>query len=154
MSELITEILEATRYPQTLHAMMVHLPIAIGILGPLLTLWLIMSKGKSESVRWLVVTVYALGVVSAVLAMQSGHAAAEQAGVTGQVAMAVHEHEEMGEKAWAFFAACATLIALSSIPWRPMRWGGMILGLLLSLFTFAWIAVAGHLGGMLVYEHG
>lgn len=154
MNHIFLDMLEATRQPSTLHAMMVHLPIALGMLGPFLLLWLMMTRGKSESVRWLIVTLYAVGVVTAVLAMQSGMAAAHQAGVTGRVAVAVHEHEEMGEKVWALMAGCGILTALSCIAWRPVRWGSLILGLLLSAFTLVWIALTGHLGGMLVYEHG
>ena len=154
MSTILHDIFEATRQPHTLHAMMVHLPIAIGMLGPFLLLWLIMSRAKSEAVRWLIVCIYAIGVVTSVLAMQSGHAAAQQAGVSGRVAMAVHEHEEMGEKVWAFMAGCAVLTALSTIAWKPVRWSAIVLAVFLSVFTLGWIAITGHLGGVLVYEHG
>lgn len=166
----ITELLETPQAifelldnPQMVHAAVVHLPIALAVLGVPLVLVASLVSTKGDGTRWIGVLVYlALAAIAygAVLTGQQAEAHA-QAGVSEAASERVHEHEEMAEKAWGFGVATALLLALSTIAnphgagrGKPLRKIFMVLAVAASLATAGWVGVTAHYGGTLVYEFG
>jgi uncharacterized membrane protein len=158
--ELFHSILEAMSNPQMRHAAMVHLPIAMSMIGPVV-LFALLVKGKSAGAfRWLAVVFFVVATVSSVMAERSGHAAADASTLEVDIALsdaaadALIEHREMAERVAWLFAGTTLLTFVSMIPWRLLRVSTTLLALGLSLYTFVWVAGTAHHGGELVYEHG
>lgn len=142
--------------PQRLHAAVVHLPVAMALLGiPLVYLTAVTSSNK-ETLRWLTLAFYALLIPLALLGQWTGEGASEQ--VPSELSATIHDrvgqHEEMAEQIWIFAAVTAVLLALSTLKIRWFRVGAMTLAMIASLATGGWVAVTGHLGGDLVYTYG
>ncbi len=159
MPNLITQILQDTSRPNEWHAMVVHFPVVISVLGVGLALLLLVTLGRSHWVRWLTVALYAVGVVAALTAMDAGHDAAEHihamhVKLSPQAAAMLRQHAEMGKKVWIFMALTTVLAALTAIPKKPVRITLVVLALVASLSTAGWVAVTGHYGGTLVYQYG
>jgi uncharacterized membrane protein len=141
--------------PEPLHPAVVHLPIALATLIPLLAILAILAIRWSflPSRSWAcVVLLQALLVGSAWLALETGEQDEER--VERVVA---ERHVEGHEEAAELFLALAGLSLLAGAAGlRPGRMGGF--GRLAStLAGFAVLASAvqvGHSGGALVYEHG
>ena len=140
-----------------LHPVLVHLPIALGVLMPLVAGGLLLAwwKGWLPRRSWLIVVVLQVVLVgSGLVAMRTGEADEER--VEAVVAHAhIHAHEEAAE---AFvWAAAATLLLAGGVLFvrkdKPAR-------MLAAASTVAAVAVlvlcvvAGDAGGRLVYEHG
>ena len=158
--ELYHAIMEAMSSPQTRHAAMVHLPIAMSMIGPVVLLSLLVKGKSAGAFRWLAVVFFVVATVSAVMAERSGHAAADAStldvGIELSEAAAdtLSEHREMAERVVWLFAATAVLTLVSMVPMKFMRVATTLLALGLSIYTFAWVAATAHYGGELVYEHG
>ncbi len=139
-----------------LHPALVHLPLGLAILMPLLALGLAVAAWRRELGRapWLaLVALQALLSVSAVVALKTGQRDEDLAEKVVPKA-AIHEHEEAAE---GFLVASFVVLALGAA-------GAFLPGRLASagrgLFVIGTLAVvglglrAGHLGGQLVYVHG
>jgi uncharacterized membrane protein len=141
--------------PDPLHPAVVHLPIALALLIPLVALFaLLAARLGLVSVRgWsFVVLLQTLLVGSAWLAIETGEDQEER--VEKVVAERhIEEHEEAAE--WLLRAAVLALFVIGA-GLAPGRLGGVArpLGLALSLGVAAAAANVGHSGGALVYEHG
>lgn len=140
-----------------LHPAIVHLPLALAMLIPLLALGVALAIHRGKLPRWLwsgVLALQLLMVGTGYLAMQTGEGDEE---VVEQAVpeSAIEEHEEAAE---AFVWTAAALgvvfilgVALPKAPWRSAA---------MAVSTFGAVGVAvlalnvGHLGGELVYEHG
>ncbi len=59
MFEIIREMMEAWQDPQSRHAMMVHLPLALSLLGVPLAAGALL-RPKSDLLRWMAVGAFAL----------------------------------------------------------------------------------------------
>lgn len=151
-------IIDAAGDPQRFHAMAVHLPVGAAFIGLLLTLLLAMTMGKSGGLRWATIAVYALGITTAFLAVNSGEAAAdrlaEHVTLKAPVSDLLHEHEEMAEKLWMFLALTGVLVLLTSIKPFLIRVPALLAAIVLALASLAWVAVTAHHGGTMVYAHG
>ena len=139
-----------------LHPALVHLPLGLAIVMPLLAIGLALAARRRDLSRapWLaLVALQALLSVSAVVVLKTGQ---RDEDVVEKVVprAAVHEHEEAGE---AFLIATFVVLALAAA-------GAFLTGRLGSasrgLFVVGTLVVAsaglrtGHLGGQLVYVHG
>lgn len=141
---------------QQLHAAIVHLPIAVAVLGVLLIVGLLLSGGKSAGLRWISVLIYLLGAGAAFLAVQSGEASVGELSLPLQEpAQAVlHRHEELAEPLWIGMLVMAALTAMSAAKSTGLRVMVLTLALLGSISLAGWVGYTGHQGGRLVYEFG
>ena len=140
-----------------LHPAIVHLPLGLAVLLPLLAggfAWAAWT-GRVGVNAWLaVIALQAVLVGSGYVAMRAGHA--EEARVEKVVDESmIHEHEEMGEQfVWAAGAtlALAVLVFVVRIPsaTRPL----MACMVLAAIVVAALAVRAGQAGGELVYVHG
>ena len=139
-----------------LHPALVHLPLGLAIVLPLLAIGLALAARRRDLGRapWLaLVALQALLSVSAVVALKTGQRdedVVEKAVPKG----AIHEHEEAAE---AFLITTFVVLALATAgTFLPGRMGSAGRG----LYLVGTLAVAGaglrtgHLGGQLVYVHG
>ncbi len=133
------------------HPQIIHFPIA-------LLLSAVLSELISYITRqafWEKVTLYllSLGVISALVAVLTGNAAAEKIDVATGVATLVLRHREMGLWVLFFFGAIWIIkwlffyFKITALPYRLTITLLMLIGSLL-------IYQAGHFGGNLVYKHG
>jgi uncharacterized membrane protein len=101
-----------------------------------------------------------IGTLGAFLATWSGEATEHAITMTEEIHRLVHEHEEAAELARNIFIGITAAFALLTLGvWkieRVRKLGGaaLVLILLAQVAGTLVLANAGHLGGMLVHEHG
>jgi uncharacterized membrane protein len=156
MMQLFNEMYQALFEANKLHAMLVHFPIAISIVGLIMLVIFSFTGGTNNGWRWACVLIYCIGMSTAFLAAQAGGSAMHNAAghVTSDAVTArMHEHAQMGSKVWMFLAVTTTLITLTAIPYNGPRIGFLVLSVVSALATVGWIGVTAHHGGTLVYAH-
>lgn len=141
---------------QELHAISAHLPIALSMLGVLAVIAAIAIRTPRHSLRWVVVGTYILLAAAAFFTTRTGEDA--RAAVSGAVNKTIWDtidhHEEMAEKVWMFAVATAGLMAVSVFAKGHLRIAMNVVTVIACLLTAGWVAVTGHYGGTLVYQHG
>lgn len=138
------------------HAIVVHMPIALSVLGVPAALVAAFFGREKTHLRWLVVVLYLTLLLASVVAVQTGEDA-EHAIPSGQPqAMwdVENEHEEMAEKVWIFALATALLALLSVPKVDGLRLVMSVLMVIGSLACAGWVGLVGHHGGTLVYVYG
>jgi uncharacterized membrane protein len=140
-----------------LHPVLVHLPIALAVLMPLVMIGVIAAWWRAALPRrtwWVAVALQALLALSAVAALRSGEAD------EGRVERVVPEAAiEMHEQAAEIFLVGAALVLAITIAAGAVR-GPRIARALAALATVGSLAVlwlgyrTGEAGGRLVYQHG
>jgi len=140
--------------PDPLHPAIVHFPIVLAVLLPVVTLAALVVTLRGASVRsWLVVVAFggALALTSW-LAIETGE---EQEDAVEAVVprAAIHEHEEAGE---ALLITSGILFLLLAAGLAPGRIGkaARIVSAPASLVLLVMAFRVGDSGGELVYEHG
>lgn len=145
-------------FPEPLHPAVVHLPLGIAVVFPLIaaTLAFFIFKGRwAASTWWLAVVLQATVAIGAVVAVRSGEQIEDRVedSLTGAGQEELHEHEELGE---AFqYAALALLLLVIAGAFVRGTPGNIVraasaagaLGLL-----GLGVEVGEH-GGAVVYEH-
>ena len=141
--------------PDPLHPAIVHFPIVLTVLAPLLAaaaFWAI-DSGRVSGRSWLgVVMLQVLLVGTAWVAMETGER--EEDRVEGVVAERhIEEHEEAGER---FLVLAALVLPLAAAGMLAGRVGAInrALTIVLLLAALGAAGAAGHSGGELVYRHG
>ncbi|MCC6807473.1 MAG: hypothetical protein IT381_08620 [Deltaproteobacteria bacterium] len=139
------------------HPMVVHLPIALGILMPFVAAGVLVAMWKNwlPTRAWLgVVLLQALLVGTGIIAMRSGEAEEERVErVTGEPA--IEAHEEAAEQfVWASGAVLGVMLVAGAL--RRSRSGLPLAGAaaLGTLLVLGFGYRTGKAGGALVYEHG
>ena len=139
------------------HPKLVHLPIALGLLMPLITAGLAVAWWR----RWLPARVWGLAVIlqaillgSGVVALRTGEA--EEDRVEPVVAERfIEQHEEAAE---AFVRASGAVLVVMLVAWaaagRREALGVAAAAVAGTLFVLGLGYRAGQTGGALVYEHG
>jgi len=144
------------RDPQMRHAIAVHLPAALAMLGFLAALLSAVLSGKRAALRGVTLSVYVLLVVTAWLAVLSGESA--RAEITRLLPGEVHDivvtHEAMAEKTWALALITAILVLAGCVAGEKLKRLAAWLAVIGALATAGWVAQVAHYGGVLVYEHG
>jgi uncharacterized membrane protein len=141
--------------PDPLHPAVVHLPIALALLVPLVAAFALLAArlGLVPTRGWaFVVLLQALLVASAWLALETGEDEEERAEKV-VAERHIEDHEERAER--LMIGAVVGLLALGA-GLAPGRTGAVArpAGLVLALGVAALAADVGHSGGALVYEHG
>jgi uncharacterized membrane protein len=139
------------------HPKLVHLPIALAALMPLITGGVLLAWWR----KWLpartwviVVALQALLVGSAFLALQSGEAEAERVARFVEERF-VEEHEEAAEAfVWASAGVLVVMLLGLAVPSRPVRRIAASLGTLGTVTVLGLGYRTGEAGGSLVYRHG
>jgi uncharacterized membrane protein len=146
---------ENTMIPDPLHPAIVHFPIVLAVLAPLLAaiaFWAIQS-GHLSGRSWLAIVVLQVVLVgSAWMATETGEQ--EEDRVERVVAERhIEEHEEGAER---FLALAALVLPLAAAGMLSGRIGAINRGLTvaLSLAALGAAGITGHSGGELVYRHG
>lgn len=142
--------------PSMMHAVAVHTPIALAMLGvPLIVLMAFVQRDR-HTIRSLTLLAYVLLVGSTIVAVQTGNDAMDALPPTqsAEVAELVQKHGDMAE--WVAWMAglTALFIALSYVPVPKVRLTAVVLAFLAASATAGWVGATGHHGGTLVYEHG
>ena len=141
--------------PDPLHPAVVHLPIALALVVPLVAAFALLAArtGLVPARGWaFVVLLQALLVGSGWLALETGEREEER--VEEVVAERhIEAHEERAER--LMLGAAVALVVLGA-GLAPGRAGAVArpLGLVLAIGVAALAADVGHSGGTLVYEHG
>lgn len=153
------DILDMLGDPNARHAMMVHWPIVLGLLGVVPAAVLVVTLGRSTRARVVALVWFALASLGAGLAANSGgpaeHSTKRQTtDLTEAEQAAIHEHEELGEGGWKWPLIPAGLIALSFIPRKRVQLIAACAGLAGALGVAGWISLTADAGGQLVYVHG
>jgi len=139
------------------HPKVVHLPIALGLLMPLVAGWAVVAllRGGVGAARqwWLAVVLQAVLVGSAMVSMKTGEHEEERVeDLVGE--SAIHEHEEAAEGfVWGAGAVLALMVTAGALHGRA-RWSETIAGLA-TIGTFAVLFLGyrtGAAGGHLVYD--
>jgi uncharacterized membrane protein len=141
--------------PEPLHPAVVHFPIVLVVLLPLVALaaLIIIKRGGSVRSSWLPVVALSAALAGASwLAVQTGE---REEDVVEQVVAesAIHEHEERAELFFPLTLAAVLFVSAGLLQGRPGRvMRGASLALALGLMYAGY--QVGHSGGELVYEHG
>jgi uncharacterized membrane protein len=141
--------------PDPLHPAVVHLPIALAVLMPLLAGvgTFAIANGFVPARTWLVAVLLQVSLAgSAWLAVETGEADEER--IERIVAeQHIEAHEEAAERL-LIAAGVATLLVAAGL--LPDRLGSAcrVIGTLASLGVLAAAVAVGHSGGELVYRHG
>jgi len=147
---------------ETAHPIVVHLPLGILAVVPVLALWAMFAGANRRTVACAVLIVLIAGAAGAALAAASGKAAMEVADVPGGAGKILDRHEDLGILARNSVLALTLAYAILTITALILRdrlkrilW---IIAHLVWLTGFAAALLvlvnAGHLGGRLVHEYG
>lgn len=139
-----------------LHPVVVHLPLALAILIPILVIAVLVGMAKCQWPRsvWLAVVLFcALGAVSGFAALQTGEDVEDPVEEVVSKDL-IHEHEGAAEwfarGLWIlFFASLLHFVPRKN---QAARWP-YITTLVLSIWVLTMGLRTGHTGGSLVYEH-
>ena len=141
--------------PDPLHPAIVHFPIVLSVLAPLLAavaFWAIYS-GRLSRRNWLGIVILQVVLVGTVwIATETGEHEEER--VERVVAERhIEEHEDAAER---FLALAALVLPFAAAGMLSGRVGAInrALTIALSLATLGAAGYTGHIGGELVYRHG
>lgn len=148
-------ISELLSNPSMLHAAIVHMPIAAGVIG---LVFVILSAifHRNNTVRALTALIFLIVAASAYVAIETGENARELVPNTlsNDVWTPLDAHAESAERvlyAGIFTLAC---LVISLIRFDAIRIGALLLAAVGAIATNIFCANTGHLGGILVYNHG
>ncbi len=148
-------ILDTLTNPSMLHAALVHLPIALSMLGlplVLLSAWL----HKNATLRLLAVGLYVLMAATSYVAEETGEDARGKipVDISSEIAHVVSDHEELAEKVKGLAAVTAVLLLLCFVNQESFRRAVSLFACCGALASAILVALAAHHGGELVYVHG
>ena len=140
-----------------LHPAIVHLPLALAILMPLVAsgfAWALWT-GRIRPRAWLAVVAFqALLLGSGLVATRTGEAEEERVESVVQKS-ALHQHEELADQfVWAG-GVTLVLAGLVLVVRRPIAARMLVSGVVVATIVVAALGLrVGHAGGQLVYVHG
>jgi uncharacterized membrane protein len=156
MMDALNDMAASFNDPQTRHAAIVHLPIALSALGVLLAIISAIWASKVAALRWLAVGAYLLMAVSAWQGTESGEIAEHDITIrlSDEADEVLEHHEHKADWIPRFALGMAILLAIGAVKTPAVRHGAGALGIVGALGVAGWTGYTGHLGGALVYEHG
>lgn len=145
-----------------LHPLVVHFPIALLLVAPLLVLLSAILRRQRVGLGAAALVLMLVGTLAAFVAVSTGNAAGELAERTPGVAATLERHEELAETARTTFALLTGMfIVVYAAPLvRRREWpNGLYVALSLVFLIFyaggAMVLVnTAHLGGQLVHQYG
>jgi uncharacterized membrane protein len=147
--------------PHARHAIIVHWPIVMCWIAPVLVLLVALTRAKKKSLVLVAVGCCVVGSVGAFFAAGSGEGAEDSlemrySPISAAEGRAVKEHEELAENGWVWPLIPAACLTLCLVPFKPpfARILLLTLALLSSAGVTAWVALTAHAGGTLVYVYG
>ena len=145
-----------------LHPMIVHFPIALLLVAPLLVILGLLLPKQSRGLFFSAVVLMALGTISTYFAVSTGEAAGELAEKNPSIEMVLEAHEGLAETTQLIFTALTVIFA--AIVFAPSlfkrglaRKSSIALNVAFLLFYSAGALVlvnVAHQGGRLVHEFG
>jgi len=155
MSLLLDELRGSFAAPATRHAALVHLPIAMSLLGVIVAL-LAATTRRSRVTKGIAIIWFLALAVTAYMATQSGERAqgALPPGLSEAAHLRLDQHAQMGDRVWLFAIAAAGLFAISLAPSTMVRATASALAFGAAIAGAGWTGLVGHHGGVLVYEYG
>lgn len=150
---MLTELI-----PDPLHPVIVHFPIAFGMLLPFVLIWSHVKAHLSYEQRLAWRPPLILAVLVAICSTVAVETGEDQEEIVEAVVAesALELHEEAGELFQRGSILVALVLGLGVAPRVPERVSFALrsLALVLSLAVLVPLVQAGHYGGLLVYEHG
>ena len=146
-----------------LHPLIVHFPIALLLIAPLIVIVGALLKPESgRTVLYVALALMLIGTLGTFLAAATGEAAAKLAERNPQVSAVLERHEELAEATRAVFTGLTTIFAaVVFAPKAFQRLSGRLLSSVLPLlFLLLYgagvllLANTAHNGGRLVHEFG
>lgn len=164
----LQDILQAMQDPRLRHAAVVHFPVALSALGPIVAsamlltgLWFHRRPSPACTVAFTIskcafVAWFSLLAIASYVAAQAGEGALARTGeLTVLARQTLAKHQAMAE--WAWVLALVTLVP-AALMWlkgrRRMHELGLAFCVLGSIACASWIGLVGHLGGTAVHVHG
>jgi uncharacterized membrane protein len=143
-----------------IHPALVHFPIALLTVAPLLVLLGLLWPGQRRGIHTSALILLVLGIVGLVLALESGQAVERYARATPALLEGVREHELAAQWTTLIFGVLDfVFVALWTVPRlrkhelpRHLETGLMVLWLVLAAAGVLALARTGHLGGHLVHN--
>lgn len=152
--------------PHARHAMLVHLPIVLAMVGvlPVAMLVFLQVRGRCEAVVWrslagVSIGCFLVGSLGALLAANAGHDAVHRLmdaypPLQASERQLVDLHGQRGQTAWIWPLIPAALLGLGllgrSVLYRLAEGAALIA----AIGVAYWFGLIGHVGGRLDYVHG
>lgn len=144
-----------------LHPLIVHFPIALLLVAPLLVVLGVLRE-KYRGLLWAALLLMTLGTVATYIAASSGEAAAELAERSGAINLVVEQHEELAETTRTLFTVLTLVFGVllaAPIVFRREMHRSVALAVYLPFLAFYLVgslvlANTAHQGGRLVHEFG
>jgi len=136
-----------------MHPAIVHLPLGIAFLLPLLVAGALLTKDRWRTSWRLVVVAQAVVAIAASVAYDTG---GDEEEIVEDVVpqAAIHEHEENAEAfLWLAWITLAAAVAGVALPKEKLARGAAMATGVLTLAQAGAGALTGHAGGELVFEH-
>jgi mono/diheme cytochrome c family protein len=142
--------------PGMRHAMVVHFPIVLSVVGIPAAVAAALITDKTKAMRWTALALYVGLALSGMLARSSGHGArdAVYGSLSDEGQRLLEEHDELGHKVWLFGVAVAVLVGVSFARNRMLRLPSSWLAVAAAIAAAGWTANTADHGGRLVYDHG
>ena len=141
--------------PAIRHAIVVHLPVALAMLGPIFVLLMIIQP-KNAWLRWIAIGCYALLAATAWYATDTGKASkmAIDTLMSTEAAKVLSDHEWYADWAWKIGIAVVVVLLFTNIKKPAARNIAFVFSAIGALAITGWVSVTGHYGGTLVYQYG
>ena len=138
------------------HAVAVHIPIALGVLGVPVVFVCAVMKMNNATLRWTAFAMYAALALAAFATVWTGQRSFADMpnAITPEARKLFETHQWLAGKVWIFAAVTAVLILACVIKRESFRVAVSMLVLLASVATGLCVGITGHYGGALVYKYG
>ena len=152
----LTELNELLNNPNMRHAAIVHLPIALAVIGLVFAMINAILRGRNTTLHWTTFFLFIALLVMGWIGKSSG--ADAEAALPGSLSAAAREliedHEELGEWIWIAAAINAGLLVIAAVEKPAVKLISAVGGLIGGLVTMGIVANTAHFGGSAVYLHG
>ena len=151
--------MESWNDPGSRHAMLVHFPIVLSIVGAILVLLLAMKKFKPGGLTAGALVCYIAVAGISWMAIQAGQAAEDRIEYASPVLTqaeqdAFYEHEHNGINLWMVALPAIVLLGLTLVPKPPVRITAGVLSILAAGLFVLRVGMAAQSGGALVHKWG
>ncbi len=152
----IAQFTDAWNDPSMRHAMLVHFPIVLSLVGLIFTFIAAITWSKCKMFRCAALAIFIIMLGCGYIAEESGENAhdAVEGSLSEEGEALLHEHEELGEKVWIFSGISLLLVVGSFVPKAKIGRSSAWLAVLGSMWATGWVANTADHGGRLVYEFG